>query len=159
MLREEIKNEESEQGKLIKSIIADGKIVPVKITCGLIKNKMESNGKDKIYLIDGYPRNKDNVDGWNEVFNQENKADILCLINLDCSEETCISRLTNRGKTSGRIDDDIEVIKKRIQTHNNESVQVLELMKNYKIITVSSETTPDKVLEKASEELTKVLGL
>ena len=114
MLREEIKKQ-TENGKLIESIMKEGKIVPVKITCGLIKEKMDSCGKKNIFLIDGYPRNKDNIDGWNEVFNGKNgnKAEIICLLNLECSEECCVKRLLNRGTSSGRLDDDEKVIKNK----------------------------------------------
>ncbi len=55
----------SAQAELINAIIKEGKIVPVAITCGLIKNAMESNGwAAKQYLVDGFPRNEDNYSGW-----------------------------------------------------------------------------------------------
>ena len=75
LLRAEAKKD-TEYGKLINSIISHGKIVPVKITCGLIKKAMDSSGKDKIFLIDGYPRNQENIDGWNEVFGENYKKKI-----------------------------------------------------------------------------------
>jgi UMP-CMP kinase len=50
---------------LINSYIVEGKIVPVEITCQLLKKGMEKNGWDKKYfLIDGFPRNLDNEEGW-----------------------------------------------------------------------------------------------
>mmetsp|Transcript_27740 Transcript_27740/g.28894 ORF Transcript_27740/g.28894 Transcript_27740/m.28894 type:complete len:118 (-) Transcript_27740:126-479(-) len=117
---------------------------------------MESSGKDNLFLIDGYPRNKDNIDGWNEVLGD--KAKILCLLNLDCSEETCLKRLLNRGTTSGRVDDEENVIKKRFNTYRNESVQVIGLMKEKnKIINISSEDEPDKVFENTYKELEKII--
>ena len=51
----------SENGELINNLIKEGKIVPVAITCGLIKNAMEKEGwEKKKYLVDGFPRNEDN---------------------------------------------------------------------------------------------------
>ena len=51
----------SEHGELINNIIKEGKIVPVAITCGLIKKAMETHGWEKCkYLVDGFPRNEDN---------------------------------------------------------------------------------------------------
>jgi UMP-CMP kinase len=51
----------SEHGELINNIIKEGKIVPVAITCGLIKQAMEKAGwADKKFLVDGFPRNEDN---------------------------------------------------------------------------------------------------
>ena len=53
LLQGEIKKG-SKDGKLI---IEKGEIIPVKITCWVIKKSMDEKGKDKIFLIDGYPRN------------------------------------------------------------------------------------------------------
>jgi UMP-CMP kinase len=47
---------------LINGYIKDGKIVPVKITCGLIEKAMNDSANSK-FLIDGFPRNQDNFDG------------------------------------------------------------------------------------------------
>jgi UMP-CMP kinase len=59
---------ESENAELINDYIEKGKIVPVKITCELIKVAMEENGWDKSrFLVDGFPRNKENLEGWQEV--------------------------------------------------------------------------------------------
>ncbi len=147
LLREEIKKG-TEQGKNIESIINDGRIVPVSITVNLIKAKMDTIGKNNLFLIDGYPRNKDNIDGWIELFDgsEGRKANILCLINLECSEEICEKRLLNRSLTSGRGDDNKEIIKKRFITHKKESEIVVEIMKKTsKIISVNAEKSPEEV--------------
>jgi len=56
-------------GELIQQYIKDGLIVPIAITCKLIENAMnksiqESNGEKSAFLIDGFPRNQENLDGW-----------------------------------------------------------------------------------------------
>ena len=111
LLREE-KNRESDNAALINDYIAKGQIVPVKITISLIKAAMERHGWDKNkYLIDGFPRNEDNVNGWNEVIGES--ADVIGIIYIKCSEETMTTRILKRSETSGRIDDTREVIAKR----------------------------------------------
>ena len=88
LLREE-RDSGSENAELINKICLAGKIVPVKITVGLIKKAIEKNGgAQKKFLIDGYPRNQDNVDGWNEVMSST--ADVKFVLFLDCDEETMI---------------------------------------------------------------------
>ena len=52
---------------MIKDCVQNGKIVDGSITCALIKAHMESVGVNKQYLIDGFPRNQNNVDSWYEV--------------------------------------------------------------------------------------------
>jgi UMP-CMP kinase len=67
LLRAEITSG-SEHGEMIEKIIKDGAIVPVAVTCGLIKAAMERQGwATKKFLVDGFPRNEDNYIGWNEV--------------------------------------------------------------------------------------------
>ena len=88
---------------------------------------MDSYKKDKVFLIDGYPRNSENFEGFKEVFG--NDFTIVTTLYLSCDESTCVNRLLNRGQTSGRSDDEAEVIKKRFNTFYSESVPVLEELK------------------------------
>ena len=86
LLREERSNPKSEYGELIETCIREGKIVPVDITCSLLERAIfqSSNGK---FLIDGFPRNKDNLDGWTR--RMANKVQLLFVLFFDCSLEVC----------------------------------------------------------------------
>ena len=91
LLREE-RDSGSPDGDLINNIILQGKIVPVQITVNLIKKAMEKNGwSKKQFLIDGFPRNQDNVDGWEEVLSEH--VDMRFVLVLECTEEAMISRI------------------------------------------------------------------
>jgi len=67
LLREE-KKSGSKDADLINRCMSEGKIVPVEITIKLLKKAMEMNvEKGKyLFLIDGFPRNEDNWNGWNK---------------------------------------------------------------------------------------------
>jgi len=68
LLREERAKPGSEYGELIETHIRNGTIVPVEITCSLIDRAMQtSENPHHRFLIDGFPRNQDNLDGWNKV--------------------------------------------------------------------------------------------
>lgn len=68
LLREERMKPGSQYGELIENHIKNGSIVPVAITCSLLDRAMQaSDNPHKRFLIDGFPRNQDNIDGWNEV--------------------------------------------------------------------------------------------
>jgi len=62
----------------------EGTIVPVEITCSLLKEEMIQNGWDEkyLFLIDGFPRNNDNFDGWMRTMSQESR--LIATINLTC---------------------------------------------------------------------------
>ena len=155
LLRAEAKKD-TEEGKLINSIISQGKIVPVKITCTLLKKAMDESGKKNIFLIDGYPRNQDNIDGWNEVFGDNYK--LITSIILGCDEELLEKRLLQRAQHSGRSDDKVEVIKKRFKVYVEQSQPIeakLKLMGPF--IEVKADGTIDEVFQKISQQLDEKL--
>eukprot|EP00931_Biecheleriopsis_adriatica_P038098 TRINITY_DN2184_c0_g1_i1.p1 TRINITY_DN2184_c0_g1~~TRINITY_DN2184_c0_g1_i1.p1 ORF type:complete len:1777 (-),score=465.99 TRINITY_DN2184_c0_g1_i1:6-5336(-) len=125
LLREERKRPGSELGELIESHIKEGKLVPVSIVVKLLQKAMEERGwEDGKYLIDGFPRSFENMEGWNEILG--NKVDVKFCLFFDCSEKVMQERLLERGKTSGRADDNLESIKKRFATFQSESVPLAE---------------------------------
>lgn len=66
-------------------------------------------------MIDGFPRNKDNLVWWDKLMTPF--ADVKLVLSFDCPEKVLVERLLERGKTSGRIDDNEESIKKRLATY------------------------------------------
>ena len=84
LLREE-RDSGSKDGDLIESYIRNGQIVPVEITIALIKKAMDRSGARK-FLIDGFPRNEDNLDGWEREMT-EDKCDVKFVLFFDCPEE------------------------------------------------------------------------
>ena len=52
-------------------------------------------------------------------------AECTCVLYFDVSDDVMTSRLINRGKTSGRVDDNEETIKKRLQTFHNQTEPVV----------------------------------
>lgn len=123
LLRAERNNPDSKDGALIKSYITEGKIVPVEITVNLLLKAMLSSGRGN-FLIDGFPRNKNNLDGW--VNTVKDQADVLGCLYFDCPESVMEARLLERGKTSGRTDDNIESIKKRFRTYQEETMPIIK---------------------------------
>ena len=84
LLREE-RDSGSPEAELINSIILEGKIVPVEITVNLIKKAMQKAGWfDKKFLIDGFPRNNDNYEGWISVMGED--TDMKFVLFLDCKQ-------------------------------------------------------------------------
>jgi len=110
LLRAERQRPGSQYGEIIETYIKQGKIVPVEITCTLLQNAMKESGKE-VFLIDGFPRNEDNLTGWNRQVGDQ--ANVKCVLFFECPDNVCIERCLDRGKTSGRIDDNEETLKQR----------------------------------------------
>ena len=123
LLREERNNPNSENGQLINDYIKEGKIVPVEITVTLLLNAMKASDA-KYFLVDGFPRNENNLSGWETVVGAQ--AKVLGVLFFDCPEEIMESRLLERGKTSGRSDDNVESIRKRFKTYQNETFPIIQ---------------------------------
>ena len=142
----------SEQGTMIDRMIKAGEIVPAQVTIDLLKAAM--NSRPGPYLIDGFPRSIDNMQGFESQCGS-------CAITLfyDLSEEVMEARLLERGKTSGRSDDNIETIKKRFATFKNQSMPVLDILSERGLVAkIDASQTPDEVFEATCAALAKVLS-
>ncbi|CAF1294218.1 unnamed protein product, partial [Rotaria sp. Silwood1] len=131
LLREEAAKPDSALGHEINEHIKNGSIVPVAVTCKLLENAMEKSGKEN-FLIDGFPRNKDNVEGWKKAM--DGKVNVQCVLFFDCDEKTCVARCLERGKGSGRTDDNEESLKKRIVTYNDSTRPVIQLYEKENLV-------------------------
>ena len=154
LLRAERARPDSKVGELIEDYIRKGSIVPVEITCTLIENAMTASGKDT-FLVDGFPRNKDNLDGWNRQMGS--KTNVKGVLFFECSEKTCIERCLERGKASGRSDDNEEVLSKRIKTYNESTLPIIQYFDQLNMVKrVDAGQSEDQVyvdVEKALNEL------
>eukprot|EP00747_Dinoflagellata_sp_TGD_P079355 gnl/TRDRNA2_/TRDRNA2_160474_c0_seq1.p1 gnl/TRDRNA2_/TRDRNA2_160474_c0~~gnl/TRDRNA2_/TRDRNA2_160474_c0_seq1.p1 ORF type:complete len:234 (-),score=43.05 gnl/TRDRNA2_/TRDRNA2_160474_c0_seq1:130-831(-) len=126
LIRAERARPGSEKAELIESRLKDGKLIPSEITVGLIEDEMKRQGWGGKYLIDGFPRSLENYEIWANLLGS--KVNLKFTFLIECSEQVMEERLLNRGKTSGRSDDNIETIKKRFITFKEETVPVLELL-------------------------------
>ncbi|XP_076001140.1 UMP-CMP kinase [Genypterus blacodes] len=148
LLRAERAREGSEFGQLIANYIKEGKIVPVEITINLIRKAMEEtmqrDEKKFRFLIDGFPRNEDNLQGWRDVM--EERADVKFVLFFDCGNKVCIDRCLERGKSSGRTDDNRESLEKRIQTYLQSTRPIIDLYQTHgKVRTVDAARCVDEV--------------
>lgn len=151
LLRAERNRPDSKVGEEIENHIRKGSIVPVEITCTLLENAMKESGKE-IFLIDGFPRNKDNLDGWTRQMKE--KTNMIGVLFFECSEQVCIDRCLERGKDSGRSDDNEETLKKRIQTYNESTLPIIQHFDNLKMVKrLDAAQTPDQVYEQVQVAL------
>jgi UMP-CMP kinase len=163
LLRAERTKANSPLADIINSNINAGKIVPSDITVRLLKNAMYEHrvqtGQTK-FLIDGFPRSEGNVSSWNIIFNnnkEENAigANIECVLFFECPEEVLISRLLERSKTSGRVDDSsIDIIRQRFATYHEESMPIINMYEKYGIV---RKIIADRSIEQVYMEVESIL--
>ena len=113
-------------GMEAKSYIDKGELVPDEVTVGMLRNKVEANPDVKGYIFDGFPRTIAQSKALDKLLESKGET-ISKLIMLEVPDEELVKRLLDRGKTSGRADDQNEgVIRNRINVYNKETSPVFD---------------------------------
>ena len=111
VLRSEMKNE-TELGKIAKDYIEKGQLVPDELIVDMLAKVLDSKVNSKGVIFDGFPRTIPQAKALKEMLNKRG-TDVSVMLNLQVEEEL-INRLLERGKVSGRSDDNLETIKSRL---------------------------------------------
>lgn len=112
-------NSGSSEGNMVADMIKNGQIVPSEVTVGLLKKAIAESGK-LVVLIDGFPRNLEN----RAAFEWLVGYDCSFVLFFDCPEDVLEKRLLSRNQ--GRVDDNIETIKKRFKVFLDQSLPVID---------------------------------
>ena len=113
--------EGTDLGLLAKSYIDKGVLVPDEVTIGMLEAEVNSNSNAKGFIFDGFPRTSAQAEAL-DVFLSSKGTEVSSMLALEVDENELIKRLLERGKSSGRADDqDASIIKNRIQVYENET--------------------------------------
>ena len=111
----------SDLGLLAKSYIDKGALVPDEVTIGMLEAEVNSNANAKGFIFDGFPRTTAQAKAL-DAFLSSKDTEVSSMLALEVDENELITRLLERGKSSGRADDqDAGIIKNRIQVYENET--------------------------------------
>lgn len=129
IFRYNIKNE-TELGKLAKTFMDHGNLVPDEVTIQMLEEEVNNNINSAGFLFDGFPRTLSQAEALDLFLKSKNDA-ITATIALDADDEVLVQRLLERGKTSGRPDDQDEVkIRKRYQEYNEKTAPLTNYYQN-----------------------------
>ena len=150
LLREEAKKE-GELSKKLNEVMSQGKLVSSELLVELLKKAMKDKGwEKKKFLLDGFPRNQENINEWNKQVGKE--AHIQFVLFFDVDKEIMKKRLIKRGEDSGRADDNEETIMKRFETFEKESVPVIKFYQKQKKV---QQIDAGKSIEEVNEQVKK----
>ncbi|MCI4444316.1 MAG: adenylate kinase [Lentimicrobium sp.] len=128
IFRFNIKNE-TELGKLAKSYMDKGDLVPDGLTIKMLEDSVDNNLGANGFLYDGFPRTLAQAEELDK-FLASKKWKVAATIALEANDEILIHRVLERGKTSGRPDDqDEEKIRHRYQEYNEKTAPLMEYYK------------------------------
>jgi len=124
VLRAEIKAG-SELGKTAAKYIEEGQLVPDELIIDIFANVLDSKKNSKGVIFDGFPRTIPQAKALKTMLNERGQ-DVSVMINLNVDEDELINRLLERGKVSGRSDDNLETIKSRLEVYHNQTAPLAE---------------------------------
>jgi len=125
MLRSQIAAK-TELGLKAQQIMANGDLVSDEIVVGMIKSIVHNDKQAKGYIFDGFPRTVKQAQALDSLLAEIGEG-ISQLILLDVNDDELKARLLNRGKDSGRADDqDVSIIENRIKVFKDQTIPVME---------------------------------
>lgn len=125
VLRAEIKAQ-TELGQTAARYINEGQLVPDSLILVMIEKLISSKQNDEGIIFDGFPRTIPQAEAMEGIL-AKHGGQVDMVINLQVPEDVLIERLLNRGKISGRSDDNIDTIKKRLEVYTNETAALIDL--------------------------------
>lgn len=127
VLREEIKNG-TELGETAKRYIDEGQLLPDELIIDILASVLDSMKGHNGVIFDGFPRTIPQAEALKKLL-QDRGQDITAMLDLDVPEEELITRLLKRGQESGRADDNMETIKKRLDVYKSQTFPLIEFYK------------------------------
>lgn len=126
VLRDNIKRG-TELGKIANTFISDGKLIPDDLMISILDKVLDDNAEAAAagVIFDGFPRTIEQAKSLKTMLAKRGaKVDVV--LGLEVPDEELIDRLIKRGKDSGRSDDNLETIKKRLDVYHSQTSPLKE---------------------------------
>lgn len=144
----------TELGKLAQSFIEKGDLVPDEVTIKMLQAEIEKNPKAKGFIFDGFPRTIAQAEAL-DAFLLSKGMTIDATLALDAEDQILIDRIIERGKVSGRADDQGESkIRNRFVEYNEKTAPLIEYyQKQQKLRVVNGIGTIEEITQRLSKEI------
>ena len=149
--------EGTELGKLAQKYMDEGNLVPDQVVIGMVDEKLKEGADSQGFIFDGFPRTVPQAEALETLLNEKGQA-IAGMIALDVPEEELKARIKERGKTSGRVDDqDEKKIENRIKVYLDETLPVANYFdQKNKFVKIEGVGTIDGIFGNICEQIDKL---
>jgi adenylate kinase len=150
--------EGTDLGKLAQKYMDEGNLVPDEVVIGMVDEKIKDTKADSNgYIFDGFPRTVPQAKALDTLMKEKGEK-IAGMIALDVPEEELKKRIKERGKTSGRTDDQDEAkIENRIKVYQQETLPVANYYDGEgKFVKIEGVGSIDEIFGKISTEIDKL---
>ncbi|MDY0931617.1 adenylate kinase [Chryseobacterium sp. CFBP8996] len=157
LFRFNMKND-TDLGKLAKSFIDKGELVPDQVTTDMLIDEIRKPSYAAGFIFDGYPRTAVQTEALEKIVKEELNDNIDICLSLVVEDAILVERLLKRGEISGRSDDsNVEIIENRIKEYYAKTAEVAELYKQQgKYVEINGVGEINEISEKLFAEVEKV---
>ncbi|MFJ7076128.1 adenylate kinase [Streptomyces sp. NPDC098781] len=174
-------SQQTELGKLAKSYMDAGNLVPDEVTIGMAKDRMEKPDAENGFLLDGFPRNVSQAEALDEMLQSESMK-LDAVLDLEVPEEEVVKRIAGRricrkdsshvfhvtyskpkqegvcdvcgGELYQRDDDSEETVRKRLEVYHTQTEPIIDYYKAQGlVVTISALGKVEEVTARAMEAL------
>ena len=152
LLRGVVKEQKAEGWEQLAADMKEGKLISSERVLFYLKDAMLKSDKKKI-LVDGYPRNQENMDVWNKMMTDV--VEVKAALFFDCSAEEMKRRIL--GRNEGRADDNEATILKRINVFEKETRPLAPIFEKQGIlIRIDCNRTKEEIFEDIKKKLVEL---
>lgn len=156
LLRDEV-SRQTPLGVEAKRYMDQGLLVPDEVVIGMISSKIDEKPDARGFIFDGFPRTKAQAEALDKLMEFKN-TEIHLVLSLEVPEEELKKRLIGRGATSGRSDDNEDVIVKRIKEYHSKTAPVAEYYNSFgKLEAIKGDGSIEETFKLLSKEVDKYL--
>lgn len=174
-------SQQTELGKLAKSYMDAGNLVPDEVTIAMAKDRMEQPDAEGGFLLDGFPRNVSQAGALDELLETEDMK-LDAVLDLEAPEDEVVKRIAGRrvcrndsahvfhvtytppkkegvcdvcgGELYQRDDDSEETVRKRLEVYHTQTEPIIDYYKSQGLVATIAATGPvDEVTRRALEAL------
>ena len=156
LLRAEIAGQTA-LGLQAKSLMDRGELVPDSVVIGIIENKLIANPNAAGFVFDGFPRTVRQAEALDELLLKRN-APIKKVLSLKVSEQELTRRILERGKTSGRPDDqDPKIVKNRVAEYRLKTEPLASYYyRQHKLVEIPGEGTVEHITNLLNRQIDSI---
>lgn len=153
------KQEGTELGKMAQHYMDNGGLVPDEFTIKVLQDEIEKNPNAKGFIFDGFPRTEAQAEAL-DVFLASKNMKIDVTLALDADDEVLIRRIVERGKVSGRADDqDPEKVRVRFVEYSQKTSPLIDFyQKQGKLQSIDGIGSIEEITQRLCQKIDNLLG-
>ncbi len=124
LFRHNLKNE-TELGKLAKTYMDRGELVPDEVTVAMVRDRLSQEDCVNGAILDGFPRTLSQAAALDDLLKEFN-GEISVVPYIHVEQEELVKRLLKRAEIEGRSDDNEETIRTRMRVYEEQTRPLLD---------------------------------